>query len=655
MKLPPEQQAIRAKCFHPTGDFTELQPEEIEQSAPERFEKIVGRYPDRLALKTRTCALTYRQLNAAANSVARAILATRGEKSEPVALIFEQGAPAIIAIFAVLKTGKFYVPLDPAVPRSRSQEILADSTASLLVTNTQNLVMAESAVTDEYKVINIDDLGDDLVGENPKIFIPPDALAYIVYTSGSTGEPKGVAQTHRYVLYHVFEYGNSFHLCPDDRVSLVFPWTFNGGIHIIHSTLLNGAALFPFDVKADGLIDLARLLVEEKITIYHSTATILRQMLSLLNRDERLPSLRLVRFGGDTVTEADIELYKNNFSQDCLLINSLATTESGLICRYFFDKESLVSENNVPAGYATYGKEILLLDDNGNAVGFDQIGEIAVKSRYLSSGYWGQPSLTATKFIPDQSRGGESIYLTGDLGRMSSDGCLYHLGRKDFQVKVRGYRVDVGELETALLHHDDVKEVAVVGRKDHLGNSRLVAYFVPAGKIAPSVSALRKFLSEKLPDYMIPASFIALDSLPLTPNGKINRRLLPAPDRSRPELETPMAAARNEVEKQLAQIWAEVLALDEVGIRDNFFDLGGDSLSASRIVSAVLQHFQLEIPLKALFQSPTVAEMASVITEHQDKRLNDKDLENLLSELESISDEEAVRLVSESRRGDSKS
>jgi amino acid adenylation domain-containing protein len=655
MKLPPEQQAIRAKCFHPTGDFTELQPEEIEQSAPERFEKIVGRYPDRLALKTRTCELSYRQLNAAANRVARAILATRGEKSEPVALMFEQGAPAIIAILAVLKTGKFYVPLDPAVPRSRSQEILADSTASLLVTNTQNLVMAESAVTDEYKVINIDDLGDDLVGENPKIFIPPDALAYIVYTSGSTGEPKGVAQTHRYVLYHVFEYGNSFHLCPDDRVSLVFPWTFNGGIHIIHSTLLNGAALFPFDVKADGLIDLARLLVEEKITIYHSTATILRQMLSLLNRDERLPSLRLVRFGGDTVTEADIELYKNNFSQDCLLINSLATTESGLICRYFFDKDTAVVKNNVPAGYPTYGKEILLLDDSGNAAGFDRIGEIAVKSRYLSSGYWGQPSLTATKFIPDQSRGGESIYLTGDLGRMSSDGCLYHLGRKDFQVKVRGYRVDVGELETALLHHDDVKEVAVVGGKDHLGNSRLVAYFVPAGKIAPSVSALRKFLSEKLPDYMIPASFIPLDSLPLTPNGKINRRLLPAPDRSRPELETPMAAPRNEVEKELAQIWAEVLALDEVGICDNFFDLGGDSLSASRIVSSVLQHFQLEIPLKALFQSPTVAEMAFVIAEHQDKRLNDQDLETLLSELESISDEEAVRLVSENRRGDSKS
>jgi amino acid adenylation domain-containing protein len=652
MKIPPEQQAIRAKCYHPTGEYTELQPEEIEQSVPERFEKVVGRYPDRLALKTKKCALTYRELNAAANRVARAILTSHGEKPEPVALMFEQGAPAIIAILAVLKTGKFYVPLDPSLPRSRSTAILADSTASLLVTNTQNLTMAESSATDGFTVINIDNLGDDLVAEDPKVSIAPDALAYIVYTSGSTGEPKGVVQTHRYALYHVFEYGNSFHLSPDDRVSLVFPWTFNGGIHVVHSTLLCGAALFPFDVKEDGLNKLAQLLVEEKITIYHSTATILRQMLSLVNRDERLASLRLVRFGGDAVTDADIQLYKNNFSQDCLLLNSLATTESGLICRYFFDKDAPVVGNNVPAGYPTYGKEILLLDDNGNAVGVDQVGEIAVKSRYLSSGYWRQPSLTATKFITDQS--GETTYLTGDLGRMRSDGCLYHLGRKDFLVKVRGYRVDVGEVESALLHHAQIKEVAVVGAKDHLGNARLTAYFVPAGKIGPNASTLRNFLSQKLPDYMIPASFIPLENLPLTPNGKINRRLLPAPDRSRPELETPMIAPRNGVEKELAQIWAEVLALDEVGIRDNFFDLGGDSLSSSRIVSSVLNHFQLEIPLTALFQSPTVAEMGAVIGEHQDKKLATEDLESLLNELESISDEEALRLARERRRGDSK-
>jgi amino acid adenylation domain-containing protein len=647
MNLPWKQQTVRDKCFHPTGEFTEVEPEEIEQSAPERFEKIVARYPDHLALKTKNCELTYRQLNGAANRIAREMLAKRGEKCEPVALIFEQGASAIIAMLAVLKTGKFYVPLDPSVPGSRAQAILLDSTASLLVTNARNLAIAESIATDGCQVINIDDLGNDSMSEDPKLAISPDAPAYIVYTSGSTGEPKGVVQTHRYLLYHVFEYGNSFRLCPEDRVSLVFPWSFNGGIHTIFSTLFNGSSLFPFDVRGDGLLDLARLLVEEKITIYHSTATMLRQMLSSLIRDERFPSLRLVRFGGDAVTQADLALYKNNFSQSCLLLNSLASTESGLICRYFFDKDSAVIDGDVPAGYPAYGKEILLLDDNGDAVGFDQIGEIAVKSRYLSSGYWRQPSLTAAKFVTDPAQGDERIYLTGDLGRMSPDRCLYHLGRKDFQVKIRGYRVDVGEVETAMLHHDQVKEVAVVGRKDNSENTRLVAYFVPAGKIGPSVSTLRKFLSQKIPDYMIPSAFISLDRLPLTPTGKINRRLLPAPKRSRPELETAMAAPRNEVEKELVQIWAEVLELNELGVHDSFFDLGGDSLSASRIVSSVIQHFQFEIPVKALFQSPTIAEMATIIDEHRHKKLAAKDLELLFNELESMSDEEARQLVSE--------
>jgi amino acid adenylation domain-containing protein len=654
MNLPEEQKAIRDKCFHPLSEFTQLHPEEIEQSAAHRFETIVGRYPDRLALKTKQCELSYRQLNVAANRVAQSILALRGETSEPVALMFGQGAPAIIAILAVLKSGKFYVPLDPAAPQNRCSQIVADSTASLLLTDTENIALARGAATGGCSVINIDDLEDDLSTEDPKISISPDALAYIVYTSGSTGEPKGVIETHRYALYHVFEYGNSFHISPFDRVSLVFPWTFSGGIHLIHSTVLNGAALFPFDVKADGLMELARLLVEEKITIYHSTATTLREMLALVSRNERFPSLRLVRFGGDSVNQADIQLYKNNFSDDCLLLNSLASTEAGAICRYFFDKNTVIANGNVPAGYPAYGKEILLLDDSGNALGFDQIGEIAVKSRYLSLGYWRQPALTAAKFMTNQSTGDARIYLTGDLGLMSSDGCLYHLGRKDFQVKVRGYRIDVGEVEAALLRHDQVKEVAVVGGNDHLGNARLVAYFVPAGSTVANVSVLRNFLSEKLPDYMIPASFVALENLPLTPNGKVNRRLLPAAGRSRPNLETPLAAPENEVEKDLMQIWAKVLALDEVGIHDNFFALGGDSLSASRIVSAVLQRFQLDIPLKALMESPTVAEMAVVIIEHQGRYLGDGKLESILNELELLSDEDASRLQAEERFKDRK-
>jgi len=252
----------------------------------------------------------------------------------------------------------------------------------------------------------------------------------------------------------------------------------NGGANIIYSTLLNGAALFPFDVKAEGLERLAHLLVDEEITIYHSTATVLRQLLTIINSDEQLQSLRLVRLGGEPVTEADILLYKRRFARDCLMLNSLVATEAGTISRYFFDKESVVTNGNVPVGYPAYGKEILLLDDDGNAVGLDQIGEIAVKSRYLCSGYWRRRDLTTAKFSPSPSIGEAQIYLTGDFGRMTPDGCLYHLGRKDFQVKIRGYRIEVAEIETALLQHEDVKEVTVVGREDQQGNKQLVAQII---------------------------------------------------------------------------------------------------------------------------------------------------------------------------------
>jgi amino acid adenylation domain-containing protein len=646
-KPPPEQEAIRAKCFHPTGKFVEVRPNEIELSIPERWEKIAGLHPDRLAVKTTNHQLTYDQLNNAANRLAHEILNKRGEKSEPVALLFEQGAPAIIAILAILKAGKFYVALDPSTPLYRNKEILADATASLVVTNTRNLATAKTLAEHECRSINLDDVGAYSATGNPALSIPPGALAYIVYTSGSTGRPKGVVQSHRNVLYHVLEYSNSFHICAEDRISLVFPWSFNGGALVIYSTLLNGAALFPIDVKSEGLDSLARLLIEEKITIYHSTATVLRQLLGLVNRDEQLQSLRLVRFGGDAVTEADVTLYKSNFSPDCLLVNSLAATECGVICRYFFDKGTPITVSSVPAGYPAYDKQILLLDDHGNAVGVDQIGEIAVKSRFLSPGYWRRPDLTAAKFITDPCEGGEKIYLTGDLGRMTGDGCLYHLGRKDFQVKIRGYRVEIAEVEAALLNHDGIREVAVVGRKDHLDNARLAAYFVPSKYPAPSSSALRKFLNEQLPDYMIPTVFVPLDTLPLTPNGKINRQLLPDHDSSRPELDTPFAAPRTEIEKRLSKIWGDVLSLRQVGVHDNFFELGGHSLAATRVIAQVVKEFRLEIRLRDMFQAPTVAEMAAVISASQGNKLDEQELERILDELESVTEEEAQRLASE--------
>jgi acyl carrier protein len=355
--------------------------------------------------------------------------------------------------------------------------------------------------------------------------------------------------------------------------------------------------------------------------------------------------LRLIRLASEASRASDVELYRKYFSSDCILVNALSSTETGIVSKYLIDRETQIAGSEVPVGYAVEDKEILLLDDSGREVGFNEVGEIAVKSRYLALGYYHEQELTKAKFRPASEGNEKRLYLTGDLGLMISDGCLVHKGRKDFRVKIRGYGVDTTEVERALLGHAGIKEAVVVVHASESGEAALVAYFTSDDQRCPTASELRRFLQEKLADYMIPSAFVMLDVMPLTHNGKVDRRALPVRDNSRPSLEAPFAAPTTPTEEELAAIWAEVLSLDRVGIHDNFFDLGGHSLAATRVVSQVFRHFQLELPLQSLFGSPTVAAMAAVITENRAKRLGEGDLYRILSEIESLSDEESEELI----------
>ena len=655
--LPPEQEAIRAKCFHPTGTFVEFKREEIEQSIPERFEKIAAQYPDRIAVKTEDHVFTYDALNRAANRVARAVLSKRGKCNEPVAILLEPGAPVVVAILGVLKAGGIYVPLDPTCPQERIAYMLRNSQARVVVTNNKNLVLARTLSKNTVPSINVDELDPGLSTANTRLTRSALAIAFILYTSGTTGEPKGVAQNHRNVLYNVMTYTNDIHVGSEDRLTVLYPCSSHGSVRNLFGALLNGAGLYPFDVKQKDPADLVAWLLDKGITIYHSVSTLFRSLTDVLSGEERFTKLRLIQLASESVTPRDVELYRKYFSSNCIFINRLGTTETGTFQRYFIDKKTLLVSNEVPVGYEVDGMEVLLLDDEGRKLGFNCVGEIAVRSRYISLGYWQRPDLTRAKFLPDPEGGDNRTYLTGDLGCMHPDGCLMYLGRKDLQTKVRGYRVEVGEVEAALFGVDRVKEAVVVAREEpaaasttSVGTSeRLVAYIVPTGKPGPSVSGLRRAVSEKLPDYMIPSRFVFLETLPLTPNGKINRQALPDPGASRPELDTPFVAPETPVEKELAQIWAEVLLLNQVGIRDNFFDLGGHSLAATRVISQVIKHFQVDLPLKSLFESPTVAEMAAVIAEGQAKKLSGDDLDRLMAELEALSDEDANRMVAAQR------
>ncbi|MEE8122253.1 MAG: amino acid adenylation domain-containing protein, partial [Anaerolineales bacterium] len=561
--LPPEQRAIRDRCFHPTGRFVEFKKEEIEQSIPDRFEKIVRLYPDHVAVKMKDHVLTYRQLNATANRIARAILEERGPVNEPVALLFEHGTDLIAAIFGVLKAGKFFLVLDPNFPLERNNSLLEDSGSDLVVTNRQNIDRTVGLRPASIQFINIDALDAPMSAAGFGLTVSPDALAYLIYTSGSTGNPKGVVQNHRNLLHASMSRINSFRICSEDRLTLL-SFSSNQAVMNVLSALLNGARLCPFDVKREGANRLGAWLMREGITIYHSSASLFRQFVGTLTGNEDLSSMRLIRSASEAATKNDVELYRKHFSSKCLFANGLSTTETGTSTFYFIDKDMPVGTETVPVGYPLQDMEILLLDEDGNKVGFDCVGEIAIRSQYLALGYWRKPDLTKSKFRPDPEEGGKRIYLTGDFGRISHDGCLEYLGRKEFLVKVRGYRVETGEVELNLLNHPGVKEAAVVGLESQHGDSRLIAYIAPVDKRGPGVSELRGFLKKKLPDYMIPSVFCFLDAIPLTPNGKVDRKALPPPSKLRPNLATSYVAPTSPEEKALANIWTEALGVDDI-------------------------------------------------------------------------------------------
>ena len=481
------------------------------------------------------------------------------------------------------------------------------------------------------------------------IAIASNDVSGIVYTSGTTGEPKGAIETHGYRLHVARGHTNLVHVCPEDRLSLVHSISFGSGLIQVFRSLLNGASLFPFDLKSRGIDQFTKWVNQEQISIAHLPTSAIRRLADSPESKARLKSLRVINLSGSPITKYDFDLYKQHFPANTFLAIHMGATGGGTMCSCILDNTFAFPAEGTPLGFPVEGIEILLLDEHGKEVALNQDGEIAVRSRFLGAGYWGQPELSKAHFVPDRGGSEESIYLTGDLGRRLPNGLLIHLGRKDLMVKIRGFRVELGEIESTLLKHPEVRAAGVRAWDRESGEKYTAAYIVPRANTRPPVDELREFLKQTLPDYMIPSAFVFKDDLPLT-NGKLDRTALPKPGNERPEMKPPYVFARGEVEHTLVHIWEQVLDVRPIGIHDNFFDLGGHSLAATRVVSWVISQFQLEIPFQSLFQSPTVAEMAVVITEHQGEQVGKAELDRMLRELELLSDEDAKRLWSEEHR-----
>ncbi|NEO56929.1 MAG: AMP-binding protein, partial [Okeania sp. SIO3B5] len=588
----------------------------INPSIIKRFQEQVISYGDRLAIKSQDSTITYKELNGWANQIARTIVEKRGVGAEPIALLFETRPEAIAAMLGVLKAGKFYVPLDISWPGYRLNSILEDSQTELILSDSRQFQATGldhpdwASVVSNRDVLWLDNLDGAISKENLEIQSHPDDLAYIIYTSGSSGQPKGVMQNHRYVLNLYRNYTNSGAMTEHDRFSLLYSAAFAGAVRDIYCALLNGAALLPLNVKQISLHHLGGWLQDNEITVMFAVATLFRHFAATLKGVGNFPKLRLIQIGSETVYRQDAELFQEHFSSGCTLMVNLGGTEISPVRQFPVAKSTVLTGSTVLAGYGVEGTEVWLWDESGQEVPPGEVGEIVVSSRQVALGYWHQPELTERVFVSDGDR---HYFKTGDLGQLLPDGCLLHLGRKDFQVKIRGYRVETSEVEGVLLSLESVREAVVTAQVDVGGavaDRCLVAYLTAVNsENKPTAKELKEAMATRLPDYAIPAYFVWLESLPLTATGKIDRRSLPKPDTLLTS-DLDIVPARNATEEILVQIWSEVLNRQALGVENNFFDLGGNSLHASRVLARISEKFKSELSLKTIFAAPTIAQLA---------------------------------------------
>lgn len=581
----------------------------IEQSIAKCFEQQVDLTPHQLAVSDEQLSLTYEELNRLANRLAHALPAGSAER---VVVCIESGSTCVAAIVGVLKAGHAYVPVDPAFPESRNAYIVQDSQATFVVTNSRNLEMAESLSAGNARVVNIDTLptGPD---HNPDIDISPDALAYIIYTSGSTGKPKGVMQSQRNTLHGAMRRTRLQQVTPEDRMTLFYSCSVMGSVYCIFGALLNGAALYPYDFRVRGVDALGEWLEKNRITIYHSVASVFRQFAAIYPRGSAAFSIRLVTFGGERVLTSDVELARNVFGRHVEFYTGLGSTETGTIRYFHIGPDTELQGATVPIGYPVEGMEIVLRGDDGKPVATGEIGEITVHSPYLALGYWNNPEATDKVFKAGPGNSGVRIYHTGDMGELRADGLLHHRGRMDFQVKIRGFRVEVGEVETALHDNPGVGEACVVAR-DIGDEQHLVAYLVmEEGTKNVSIRNLRQRLHRRVPYYMVPTIYVRLDAMPRTPNNKIDRMALPAPEKGNSLREDLPVPAVDDLECGLLEIASDLLRTDDIGTNYNFFDLGGHSLSATMLIARVQNRFGVRLDMRQVMEASDFKAIAEII------------------------------------------
>ena len=624
-------------------------------SAPARtlhqlFEDQAERSPEAVAAICGQEQWTYGQLNERASRLAHR-LRTLGVRADvPVGICVARSLEMIVGVLGILKAGGACLPLDPEYPGERLRLILEDSGPPVLLTDARReaALPAHSAfrilLDADEKPPEEQSAGDSLGG------VAPESLAYVLYTSGSTGKPKGVAMGHAALVNLVRWQIASWEAAAPARTLQFASLNFDVSFQEIFSTLSSGGTLLiaSEELRRDS-DELVRFLAAERVARLFLPFVALQQLAEARRRIGPVPlALREVITAGEQlrITPEIVELFEG--LEGCSLLNHYGPTETHVVTSFVLAGAPSGWPALPPIGRPIDNAQIYLLDRHRQLVPVGVVGELYVGGAPLARGYWKSPERTEERFVPNPfMEAGARLYRTGDLARYREDGNLEFLGRADNQVKIRGFRVEPGEVEAILEEHPDVRAAVVVAQEETPGDTRLVAYVVPAGPERPGAAELRAFLKQKLPEYMMPAAFVTVSALPLTPSGKVDRRALPAPERRRPK-EEPYTPPRTPVEETLAEIWKEILKVDRVGVEDNFFDLGGHSLLATRLVSRVAESFNLRLPLRQVFEEPRLEGLALAISNSLAETGQSGSILEMLAEVRGLSDEEAhARLLSE--------
>lgn len=580
-----------------------------ESTLSELFEEQVRKTPEQTAIVLGDKRLTYRELNERANRLAHTLREKGVQAEQSVAIMAQRSLEMIVGIIAVLKAGGAYVPIDPDYPAERIAYMLEDCEA--------RLVLAQKHLREKLTAnVELLDLDDEQAysphAENLEPTHTVSDLAYIIYTSGTTGKPKGVMVEHRGIVNSVLWNRDEFALSGKDRGTLALSFAFDAFALTFFTLIVSGSTvvLMP-DEEAKDPIALRNLIATWECSYVVFVPSMFQAILEC-SRPDDIRSIQAVMLGGEKLSPKLVQMCKEMHPQ-MLVINAYGPTECSVIATYLRDTRP---DKPITIGRPVANTSIYIVDQNHQLLPVGVVGEICIGGRGLARGYWKKPELTAEKFVENPAVPGERMYKTGDLGRWLPDGTIDFVGRIDEQIKVRGYRIEIGEIEAVLLAHEKTNEAVVVAYQDERGDSYLAAYFT--GKAPMEESELRAHLSRELPAYMVPAYLIQLDALPLTPNGKVDRKALPKPDGKPATAGAEYIAPATEVEAKLAAIWENVLGISGVGVMDNFFELGGHSLKAMAVVAHVHREFQTDLLLKQFFAEPTIRGLSRLIenTEH---------------------------------------